>query len=303
MNDRILSLRLFTRVARTGSFSRAGRELGLTQSSVSRIVAALEGELGVALLTRTTRAVTLSEAGTDYLARIEPILAALEEADQAARGTGELHGILRIGVSSSFAVRELAPRLPAFMNAHPALRVELLMNDQRQELVAEGVDVALRFGKLADSTATARRLGAIGCLLVASPAYLKKHGMPDSPAAIADHSVIVGPVGSGRSWTFQKDGRVTSIRIDGRLLISTNEAAIAAATAGLGIASTSLWGCRAELAAGALVQVLPEWEIAPVELHAVFAAGRAVKLSARMFGDWLAESLADGGESAQTIAA
>jgi DNA-binding transcriptional LysR family regulator len=132
--------------------------------------------------------VTLTEVGADYLARIEPILAALDEADQAARGTGELRGILRVGVSSSFAVRELVPRLPAFMADHPALRVELLINDQRQDLVSEGVDVALRFGKLADSTAIARRLGAIGCVLVASPAYLNKHGMPESPADIADRA-------------------------------------------------------------------------------------------------------------------
>ena len=301
MSDRVLFRRLFTRVARTGSFSRAARELDLTQSSASRIVSNLERELGVSLLTRTTRAVTLTEAGADYLARIEPILAALEEADQAARGTGELRGILRVGVSSSFAVRELIPRLPAFIDAHPALRVELLMNDQRQELVTEGVDVALRFGKLVDSTATARRLGIVGCLLVASPAYLRKHGRPDNPAAIADHSVIVGPVGSGRGWTFQKDGRMTSIRIDGRLLISTNEATVAAATSGLGIASTSLWGCRAELDAGTLVQVLSDWEMAPVELHAVFPAGRAVKPSARMFGDWLAEALTDGVGGSQAI--
>jgi len=291
MNDRILSLRLFCRVAQTGSFSRAGRELGLTQPSASRIVSMLEKELGVALLTRTTRAVTLTEAGTDYLARVELILAALEEADQAARGTGELRGVLRVGVSSSFAVRELIPRLSPFMEAHPALRIELLMSDQRQELVSEGVDVALRFGKLTSSTAMARRMGAITCLLVASPSYLNRRCIPDSPGSLANHSLIVGPVGLGRGWTFQKEGRVTTIRVDGRLLISTNEGAIAAATSGLGIASTSLWGCRAELAAGTLLQVLPNWEMEPVELHAVFPAGRAVKPSARAFGEQLAKAL------------
>lgn len=291
MSDRILALRLFCRVAQTGSFSRAGRELGLTQPSASRIVAMLESELGVALLTRTTRAVTLTEAGVDYLARVEGILAALEEADQAARGTGELRGILRVGVSSSFAVRELIPWLPEFMDAHPSLRIELLLSDQRQELVSEGVDVVLRFGKLADSTATARRLGTIPCLLVASPSYLSKHGMPDNPASIADHSVIVGPVGVNRGWTFWKDGRMTSIRIDGRLMISTNEGAIAAAASGLGITSSSLLGCRAELTAGTLVSVLPDWKMEPIELHAVFPAGRAAKPSAREFGDQLARAI------------
>src|SRR5258708_5875538 len=158
MSDRLLALRLFARVARTGSFSRAGRELGLSQPSASRIAANLEREVGAALLTRTTRAVTLTEAGADYLARIEPILAALEEADHAARGTGELRGLLRVGLSSSLAVREVIPRLSPFMGRHPALRVELLMSDQRQALVIRGVYVALRSGMRADCTAPARLL-------------------------------------------------------------------------------------------------------------------------------------------------
>ncbi|NVH05530.1 LysR family transcriptional regulator, partial [Escherichia coli] len=119
MSDRLHALRLFVRVARAGSFSVAGRALQLSQPSVSRIIAGLEAEVGAALLTRTTRAVTLTEAGADYIARIEPILAALEEADHAARGTGELRGMLRVGVAASFAVREIIPRLPAFMAMHP----------------------------------------------------------------------------------------------------------------------------------------------------------------------------------------
>jgi DNA-binding transcriptional LysR family regulator len=114
MSDRLFALRLFARVAHTGNFSRGGRELGLSEPSASRIVAALEREVGAALLTRTTRGVTLTEAGADYLTRIEPLLAALEEADHAARGTGELRGTLRVALSSSFGVREVIPRLPAF---------------------------------------------------------------------------------------------------------------------------------------------------------------------------------------------
>jgi DNA-binding transcriptional LysR family regulator len=166
MNDRLFALRLFMRVARVGSFSAAGRELGLSQPSASRIIAELEREIGVALLTRTTRAVALTEAGADYLARIEPILAALEEADHAARGTGELRGTLRIGLSSSFGVRELIPRLPPFLKLHPALHMDLRMNDQRQELVQDGVDVAFRFGALTNSSALARRLASPPRLLV-----------------------------------------------------------------------------------------------------------------------------------------
>src|ERR1700761_6804651 len=150
MNDRFLSLQLFIRVARTGSFSVAGRDVGLSQPSASRIVAALEKDVGVALFTRTTRGVTLTEAGSDYLVRAEAILAALEEADHAARGTGELRGVLRIALSTSFAVRTILPRLAPFADRHPALRVEFIMNDERQDLIGEGIDVALRIGSLPD---------------------------------------------------------------------------------------------------------------------------------------------------------
>ncbi len=141
MSDRLQDLRLFARVAHTGSFSAAGRELGLSQPSASRIVAELEKELGAALVIRTTRAVKLTETGRDYLARIEPILASVDEADHAARGDGELRGLLRIGMSSSFSVREVIPRLPAFLAQHPQLRISLKVSDARQDLVTEGIDL------------------------------------------------------------------------------------------------------------------------------------------------------------------
>ena len=294
MADSLQALRLFVRVARTGSFSRAGRELGLSQPSASRIIAELEHKIGAALLTRTTRALTLTEAGADYLTRIEPLLAALEEADHAARGTGELRGQLRIGLSSSFAVREIIPRLPAFLERHPALRVDLLMADRRQDLVSEGVDLALRFGTLDDSTATARRIVHAPRVLVAAPAYLARAGRPASPAHLADHAVIVGPTGASvEGWTFHKDGRTLSVRVEGRVTVNANEGAVAAATAGLGIVSTGQWGCRAEVTSGALERVLADWQMEGVEVHAVFAAGRAAKPSARAFADYLAASFRD----------
>lgn len=291
MNDSLDALRLFVRVARTASFSRAGRELGLSQPSVSRIIAALERKVGVPLLTRTTRALTLTEAGADYLARIEPILAALEEADHAARGTGELRGILRVGLSSSFAVREVIPRLPPFLERHPALRIELATADGRQDLVSEGVDVALRFGPLDDSTATARRIARSERLLVASAAYLARAGTPAVPADLASHALIGGPISTAAEpWTFEKDGRSISLRVTARIAANINEAAVAAAVAGLGIVSTGHWGCRSELAAGTLLRVLPDWRMGESEVHAVFAAGRGAKPAARAFADHLAAS-------------
>ena len=295
MSDRLLALKTFARVARLGSFSRAARDLGLSQPSASRIVANLEHDVGAALMVRTTRAVTLTEAGADYLARIEPLLAALEDADHAARGTDELRGTLRIGLSSSFAVREVIPRLPPFMARHPALRIDLTVDDQHQNLVVEGVDVALRFGALTDSNATARLLDASPRLLVASPAYLRRAGAPRKPADLAAHAVIVGPTGGAPGvWSFEQQGRRTSVRIDGRLAVSSNEGAVRAALAGLGIVSTVLWGCRSDLESGDLVPVLADWNTDLVELHAVFPAGRAAKAAARIFIDHLAQALGKG---------
>ncbi len=243
--------------------------------------------MGVVLFTRTTRAVTLTEAGADFLARIEPILDALDEAEYAVRGTGELRGVLRVGISSTFAIREIAPRLPSFMEKHPALRVELLADDLRQNFVNEGVDVGLRFGSLPDSTAVARRIATWPRVIVASPAYLKRSGVPQTAADLAAHSIIVGPSRLGPAWTFHKDGKTSSMRMEGRLTTTVNEVATAAAVAGLGLALMAKVGCRSEIENGSLVRVLPDWDMGTVELHAVFPDGRGVKPSARAFADFL----------------
>jgi DNA-binding transcriptional LysR family regulator len=254
-------------------------------------MADLEREVGAALLTRTTRAVTLTEAGGDYLARIEPILLALEEADHAARGTGELRGLLRIALSSSFGARVVIPCLPAFVERHPALRLDLIMSDQRQDLVGEGIDVALRLGQLQDSSATARLIGTSPRVVVAAPAYLAKAPRLDVPADLAQHALIIGPTGPLTAWSFARDGRTFSLRVDAKLSVSVNEGAVAAANAGLGIVATSGWGCRAEVESGALRRVLGDWDMGQVDIHAVFPAGRAAKPAARAFADHLAAAI------------
>ena len=292
MNDKLLALRLFVRVARTGSFSAAARELDLSQPSVSRIIAALEEDVGGALVTRTTRAVTLTDVGNDYLTRVEAILVSLEEADHAARGSRELRGSLRVALPASFGVREIVPVMPGFLARHPALNVSLLMSDQRQDTIKEGVDVALRLGELADSSATARLIGRTQRLIAASPTYLKARGTPETPADLAAHAAIVGPAGTtAGTWSFQKDGQSVSVRINSRLTVSFNEAAVAAAVAGIGIVTTALWGCRAELASGSLIQLLPDWKMGEVEVHGMFSPGRLPKPSARALVEYLIAEL------------
>ena len=288
MNDRFTSMQLFVRVARSGSFSAAAREMGMTQPTASRIVAALEKQVGAALLTRSTRAVTLTEAGADYLVRSEVILAALDEADHAARGTGELRGTLRVATSPTFASRTIMPHLADFADQHPKLRIEFALDDARHDLIGESVDVAVRIGALSDSTVLARKVGTIRRVLVASPAYLAKAAMPAMPSDLTKHALIVGPAGrSSEAWSFRKNGTSTSIRIQGRFIINATEAATAAAIAGLGIYSTGERSILSELQSGALVRVLPDWEIGSSDIYVILPAGRVAKASARAFADFI----------------
>lgn len=289
MNDRLLALKLFVRAARVANFSKAGRELGLSQPSASRLIAALEAEIGARLFSRTTRTVVLTEAGTAYLTRIETILAALDEADHEARGTGELRGMLRVGATSSFALREIIPRLPRFQSAHPALQIELLSSDKYQDLVAEGIDVAIRHGSLPDSSAIARKVMDDPRILVASWSYIMCYGTPLVPAGLAEHSIIACPTQAASTLSFSKDGRVASVRVKSQLSISINEGAIEAAKAGLGIAATSRSSVKAELQSGALVRILSDWDFGSLDVSALFVSGKAIKPSARAFADFLLE--------------
>jgi DNA-binding transcriptional LysR family regulator len=283
MNDRLLVLKLFVRLAHTGSFSQAGKDLKLSQPSASRLIAAFEREIGAQLFERSTRAVRLTDAGADYLAKIEPALAEIEEAGQALRGKSALRGSLRIGVSASVAIREVIPRLPAFMARHPALRIDLAVDDGRQDFIRESIDVAIRFGKLEGASTASRVIGTNPLLIAASPTYLKRAGRPKTPNDLPKHSVLIGLPGTSNVCSFERDGRVVSVSVDAPLSANIRGAAVAAAVAGIGIVACSLWGCRAELRSGALVQILKDWDLGTAEVHAVYPAGRGAKMAARAF--------------------
>jgi len=289
----ILTFRLYTRVARLGSFSAAARESGLAQSQVSRMVAELETSLGARLLSRTTRAVLPTEAGLEFLARMEPILAAIEDAENSVRETGELRGVLRVGMPSTLAIRVVIPRLSTFTERHPSLQVELLLDDKRQDMVREAVDVGIRVGPLPDSSGTARLIGKMHRVVVASPTYLAGRGTPLRPEELVGHRIVRGPAGmTVTSWQFERDGESTSIDVQPNVSTNDTEGALAAAVAGLGITSTTSWACRREFESGALVQLLPEWKMADLPVHAYFPLGRATRMAARTFVDFIAAELA-----------
>jgi DNA-binding transcriptional LysR family regulator len=282
------ALRLYTRVARLGSFSAAARECSLSQSQASRIVADLEAELGVRLLSRTTRAVVPTEAGGEFLARVEPILAALDEAEHSVREGGELRGLVRMSMPTSFGIRDVIPRLASFAERHPALHIQLQLGDRRHDVIRDAVDVAIRLGRLADSTATAKRIATIPRVVVASPDYLAHHGAPETPNDLGRHRIIGGTAAAvPAAWRFERKGQESAIKLEPHFSTDENEGAIAAAVAGFGITSTSGWACRRELENGALVRVLTEWTLAGIPVHAYFPMRRATRAAARAVIDHL----------------
>ena len=287
-----LALRLYTRVERLGSFSAAARECGLSQSQASRIVADLEAELGVRLLSRTTRAVVPTEAGGEFLAQVEPILAALDEAEHSVREGGELRGLLRMSMPTSLGIRDVIPRLASFAERHPHLHIQVQLGDRRQDLVGDAVDVAVRLGRLSDSTATAKLIATIPRVVVASPDYLARHGVPETPDDLVRHRIVGGTAAAGpTAWRFERNGEESAIKLEPHFSTDENEGAIAAATAGFGITSTSGWACRRELEAGALVRLLPVWTLAGIPVHAYFPMGRATRAAARAVIDHLVTTL------------
>jgi DNA-binding transcriptional LysR family regulator len=288
----VLSLELFTRVARLGSFSAAARERGLAQSQVSRMIAELEAGLGTRLLSRTTRAVTPTEAGMEFLARMEPILAAIEDAENSVRETGELRGRIRIGMPSTMAIRIVMPLLPGFSERHPRLDIELLLDDRWQDMVREAIDVGIRVGNLPDSAGTSRVIGKMERAIVASPSYLTRHGTPNDPHELSAHRIIGGPAGSqATSWRFERNGETVSADVSPHVSINDTEGALAAAVSGLGITSSTSWACRRDIENGRLIRLLPEWKTAELPVHAYFPAGRDTRIAARTFVAFLSAAL------------
>lgn len=301
MNDRLRELTVFVRAGESGSFTRAARDMNLSQPSVSRIVGELEARLGVKLLLRSTRRLTLTAAGEKLLERARDVLAGLDEAEDAARGVDSLRGTLRVALPAVFGMREVIPRLPAFLARHPLLRVELRVSDVYQDLVAEGVDVAIRFGKLVDSTFGARRLATLPRFVVAAPAYLKERGTPKSPAELANHDCVFGPNGLGReSWTFKRRNTVISVDVTGRICTNSGSGLHASAVAGLGIARASSAMCGAELQSGALVALLPGYTLEPVDVHAVFPGGPHPSIKVQAFTNYLMTVLDTGAPASAT---
>jgi DNA-binding transcriptional LysR family regulator len=293
MNDRLHDLLVFVRVAESGSFSRAGQELGHAQPTVSRIIAALEARLGAKLLARTTRELQPTEAGRLLLGKARHLLAEMEDLESSVRGAGGLAGVLRVAVPVTYGAREIVPLLGPFLAAHPDLRVELLMADRRVDLLEEGVDVAVRLGALDDSSLVSRRLASAPRFVAASPAYLAQRGAPLTPADLAEHDVLTAQTSGADVWALRHaDGGAVQVRLRARLVATSTEGLVAGVVAGLGLAALSSVACGRELARGEVVRVLEAYAMVPVEIHAIMPAGRIPVPKVRAFVAYLAGALA-----------
>lgn len=290
--DRFAALEAFARVAETGSFSAAARRLRTSKSAVSRHVAALEADLGVRLIHRTTRSLTLTEAGRGYFERASRILADLAEADQSlSRMQMAPRGRLRVNAPMSFGYRHLAPAIPDFLARYPDVIVELTMNDRFVDLVDEGFDVAVRIGSLADSSLVARRLAPIRRVVCASPGYLAARGSPASPDDLKAHDCIgYSVLDQPQEWRFvDENGRPWPVAVSGRLTVNNGDAIRAAALGGAGFAYMPTFIVGSDLQAGRLRAVLDDFVPQDMTLNAVYPHARHLSPKVRAFVDFLAE--------------
>jgi DNA-binding transcriptional LysR family regulator len=282
--DQLEAMRVFVSVAERGSLSSAARALGLPVASVSRKLTALEKQLGVRLLARSTRRTALSDAGRRYLESCRDVLARVEEAGRVVGGDGEVEGDLTISAPVAFGRKHLLPVVVEFMERHPKLRVRLQLVDRIAQLIDEGVDVAVRIAALPDSSLIARRVGAIQLICCASPAYLERHGTPERPEDLSRHACIGASVlSSAARWSFPGKRGALRVAIRTRLEVTTTEAAVDAACAGLGIARVLSYQAAEALADGRLHRVLADHEPAPTPVHVVHTHGRTPRPMVREF--------------------
>ncbi len=291
--DRARSLALFTAVVDQGSFSAAGRVLDLSPSAVARGIDRIEARLGVRLLLRTTRALTLTAEGQAYFQAARRILADLDDAEQQIADQGAPRGRLRVSAALSHGRLRIVPLLGEFVALYPHILIDLALSDLPVDVAAGQADVAIRFGPLSDSSLTARKLGENGRVIVASPAYLARHGTPRVPEDLHGHNCLnfnfrrAEPV-----WPFRRDGQDFALPMKGNIETNSGETLGQLAAAGVGIARVGSFSVADEIADGRLVPVLEAFNPGDVEaIHAVFVGGANMPARVRAFVDFLAERL------------
>ncbi|MGY2491320.1 LysR family transcriptional regulator [Cupriavidus sp. CP313] len=283
--DRFGAMETFVSVVEAGSFSGAAKRLNLGQPGVSKSVAQLEEYLGTRLLLRSTRGLTTTDAGLRFYDRAKRALEEAAEAEQAARDSSAgLSGRLRVCAAVTFARLHILPALKAFMDEHPHLEIDILLDDRNVDLLEEGVDVAFRMGSLEDSSMTARHIAQSPRVVVGTPRYFEVAGVPVTPADLSQHEAIVySQRGGGETWAFSQGSREVSVVVSGRVRVSAAEGIRTAVLGDIGLAVASQWMFSPELSAGKVRAVLTDWRLPPIDLWALFPSGRLVTSKARAF--------------------
>ena len=292
--DRLDELAIFVAVVDEGGMAAAGRKLHRSGPAVTRALAALEDSVGARLVERTTRRLAPTELGLAFAARARALLADYDDATGSASNQ-PLRGLLRVTAPSQFGRRYVARLVDSFLDAFPAMQVELVLNDRNLDLIEEGIDIGVRIGELPDSSLIARKVGQVSRVLVASPAYLAARGTPRRPKDLNGHDTIFSAIFSGpREWRFHGlggGGRESVVRLSPRLTVNDIEAQLLAARGGRGIARLLSYQVADDLAAGALIRIMRDWESPPVPVQLVASGGRHMAPKVRAFLDHAAEAL------------
>jgi DNA-binding transcriptional LysR family regulator len=287
--DRLTAMGLFVRIVETGSFSAVAREMNMTQPTVSKQLTALERQLKTRLLNRSTRQLSLTEAGAAYFESSKRILAIVAEAD-ANVGVlqTQLNGVLRINCSIGLGQMYLGPLVLKFQSMHPGLMVDLAFADRYVDLVEEGIDVAIRIGTLMDSNLVARRIGTSERCIIATPTYLKKNGTPKSPLDLVEHNCILyAYLSTGNEWIFNsKDGEIR-VKVSGNLRANNGEAIRQAVLADLGIAASPAWLVEDDLKSGKVEKILGDFSPLSSDINAVYPSARHVSAKVRALTEFL----------------
>lgn len=294
--DKIRAMQVFAQVAEFGSFSKAAERLALPAATVTNTVQALEKHLGVRLLQRTTRKVTLTEDGTLYLERCQRLLAELEDTESLfARSGAKPRGVVRVELPERLARLRIIPMLPDFFERYPDIQLKLGATDRFVNLVGEGVDCAVRVGPLADSTLVARRIGEMEQINVAAKTYLDRHGRPRSLADLAGHLAVnyfSSRTGRDLAWEYVEDGELKTLKMRSAVSVASSDAYLACCRAGLGLIQVPRNGIEGLLASGELEEVLPAYRPEPLPVSVVYSHNRQMTPRVRVFVDWVAGVLA-----------
>lgn len=282
-------MKSFVRTVETGSFSAVARELATTQPTVSKQIAALEDYLGVRLLTRSTRHLSLTDEGARYYEHCRRALEAVEEADASVGERQKPSGLLHVNCPVTLGQLQITPRLPRFFERYPDIRIDMMMNDRFIDPVEEGVDLVIRVGELGDSSMVARRIGTTRRTTVATPAYLERAGEPLSPDQLSRHECIVySRMLTGNEWHFMGPGGLLQIKVAGRFQVDNSAAIRQAVLAGLGIAVSPIWVFGEDIKSGAVKVILRDYEPKAMPVHALYPGRRYQPVKVRCFIDFLA---------------